>query len=83
MNLIQQFPDTTIGIRDKFKLPKKDYPWKNVNAQQTNVRDKSMAKFYDNEFLKWHIKLIFIILLGATSLSFIILNVSWLFLADH
>ena len=72
MNLIHQFPDVSMKMRDKFKLRKKAYLWKDVNTQLTY--DKGMTRFYDNEFRKWHFKLIFIIVLGIASLYFIILN---------
>jgi hypothetical protein len=76
MNLIQQFPDVSMKMQDKFKSRKKSYQWKNTNAELTFDKNLVQTKFYDNEFKKWHIKLIFIIALGVALLCFILFNVS-------
>jgi len=66
MNLIQQFPDVSAKIRNKFKL--------------RQSQDKSSTKFYENEFRKWHIKVAFFILLVVASLFFIAFSLSGFFL---
>jgi hypothetical protein len=80
MNLIQQFPDISVKMHDKFKSRKKSHQWKIVNPEITFDENLIQAKFYNNEFKKWHIKLVFIIALTLVSLYFIVSNIPMLFM---
>jgi hypothetical protein len=80
MDLIKQFPDVSIKAYDKFKLRKKPQQWKIINAEITYDKNLVKTKFYDNEFKKWHIKLVFIIVLGIAALYFIVSKILWLFM---
>ena len=79
MNMVNQFPDISTKMRDKFKSRKKPFQWKYVEAEITYDKNLAQTKFYNNEFTKWHIKLFFIIVLGIASLYMIASNISWLF----
>ena len=79
MNLVQQFPDVSMNMRHKFKSHRKNSLMRDLNLQKNQDQDKVMTKFYKDEFRKWHIKLILIIVFTVASLSIIILNVPWFF----
>ena len=79
MNMINQFPDISMKMRDKFKARKKSYQWKIENAEITYDKNLAQTKFYNNEFKKWHIKLVFIIVFVIASFYLLVSGISWFF----
>lgn len=80
MNLIQQFPDISMKMRDKLKSRRRSHQWKIENPEMTFDENLIQTKFYNSEFKKRHIKLVFIIGLTLSSLYFIASNIPSLFI---
>jgi|GEM_PF-5331121 len=78
MNLIQQFPNISEQVRAKFKMTQKhrkpENIWSNLPC------DDRQTKFHENEFRKWHIKLVFIIAGTITLLYTFIFNATSIFM---
>lgn len=80
MNLVKQFPDVSVQIREKRKLGynRNRYAIATANAQKFD-QIKTIDNLYDGAFMKWHYTLLFIIMSLFASIYFIILNSSSLF----
>ena len=76
MDLIQQFPDISMEIRNKLRLSQKVRPGQKLIAQPLLQTDKMLAAYYDKEFRKWHYKLAFIILFCVAGLYALVINLS-------
>ena len=76
MNLITQFPDISIQIREKAGRRRKQA----AARRGLNVKPgRSRAEVYDHYFRKWHLKVLLIIILLAASTYLIALNSPWMF----
>jgi hypothetical protein len=74
MNLIEQFPDISLKIREQFKNDNRNLRVKNYSGTLTYDSDKALTKIYDDESRKWHIRLALIVLASVASIYFIIVN---------
>jgi hypothetical protein len=74
MNMIEQFPDISLKIREQFRMDNRNVRVKNTSGALAYDSDKALTKIYDNESRKWLIKLAVIILASAASIYFIIVN---------
>ena len=80
MNLIEQFPDVSMEIRNKIKMRRKNYS-KEIFVNPVRHRsENALADFHHKEFRKLHVTVFVIIsvLIGGTYL--ILLNSPWLFI---
>jgi hypothetical protein len=73
MNLIQQFPDVSLQIRNRVKWNQKDRLEKRMSAERLKDNDPELLLFYADEFKKWHYKITVIIVLGITCLYSVVL----------
>jgi hypothetical protein len=75
MSLIQQFPDISGRIRAKIKRAIKP-----VNASRTlpYSEDPGVAAYYEGEFRRWHVKLLFIGAACMATIYLAILNSAWI-----
>ncbi len=78
MNLIQQFPDVSMQMRIQSRSNQKKLR-KEKQASQVNASDNTLTMFYENEFRKWHYKLLLIIVFVITSLYCTVFALSALF----
>jgi hypothetical protein len=79
MTLIEQFPDVSEKVRAKFKIALRKQRDENAFRELPYDHDKSLVKFYDDEFRKWHIKLLFIILSIVAMIYGLVFNAPGLF----
>jgi hypothetical protein len=61
MTLVEQFPDHTYKIREKLRMTAPNYAVIKAITPVMSESDKTLAKFYDDEFRRWHYKFIFIL----------------------
>jgi hypothetical protein len=78
MNLIHQFPDVSLQMRNRVKWNKKGRQEKRMPTRHLKD-DPELVLFYDNEFKKWHYMLILIIALGIACLYSVVLAASGIF----
>jgi hypothetical protein len=79
MNLIQQFPDVSMQIRNRVKWNKKSPQEKKMSKRNLNDNDPKVALSYDNQFKTWHYKLTLLIAVGIACLYGVILTASGIF----
>jgi hypothetical protein len=79
MNLIQQFPDVSMQMRDKLRLKKTRKGNSGFQSRDHNDNAADLTVFYDNEFRKWHYKLGLIIVLAITGLYAVTFTISGIF----
>jgi hypothetical protein len=60
MNLVQQFPDVSLQMRNKLKARQRNMEI--AIKQVATDSEKALAKYYRDEFRRWHFKLGLIIL---------------------
>jgi hypothetical protein len=80
MNLIEQFPDVSMEIRNKIKMRQKNYG-KEIFVKPVRRRsENALTDFHHKEFRKLHLTVFMIIavLIGGSYL--ILLNSPWLFI---
>jgi hypothetical protein len=73
MNLLQQFPDTTSKSKRTFNNRRRE----KARAER-GYDSKRLELFYDNEFRKWHYKLVLIILFILICLFVVVYTISGL-----
>jgi hypothetical protein len=61
MNMIEQFPDASIKIREERLNSQKKNTAKFSREMLGADSTKELARFYDDEFKKWHLQLAFIV----------------------
>jgi hypothetical protein len=76
MNLIQQFPDVSLQMRNRVKWNKKSRLEKRMSMRHLKDNDPEVVLFYENEFKQWHCKLTLIIALGIACLYTVVLAAS-------
>ena len=74
MNMIEQFPDISLKIREQFRIDNRNIRIKNNSRTFAYDSDKALTKIYDDESRTWQIKLALIILASVASIYFIIVN---------
>lgn len=79
MNLTKQFPDISEKLRAKIKISARNY--KPVNAPQSSsyIEDQAVVKYYEGEFRRWHLKLLFIVVVTLSSFYLVLLKSGWIF----
>jgi hypothetical protein len=78
MTLAEQFPDASIMLRTKFRMDVKNRR-RHIGSEQLAIEDKVMAKFYQDEYKKWHIKLVVIVVACLASFYFVVANLPGFF----
>jgi hypothetical protein len=62
MNMIERFPDASVNIRaERLLLSQKKNAAKFSREMLGPDSNKELARFYDDEFKKWHLQLAFIV----------------------
>jgi hypothetical protein len=51
----------------------------NVIQPQSYIEDEAVTQYYEGEFRRWHIKLLFIVAATFGTLYFILLKSSWIY----
>lgn len=79
MNLIEQFPDVSMKMREKCNMRRKKYRQTFFREPLTYNPDRTLAKFYEREFRKLHLKVFVIIAALLAGFYLIMLNSRWLY----
>jgi len=77
MNLIQQFPDISGKMRARIKT-NQNYRAANAMQPLSYIESQAVVQYYEGEFRRWHLKLLFIIVASFGTLYFAILKSSWI-----
>ena len=76
MNLIRQFPDVSLQMRNRVKRNQKSPHEKRMSMRHLKDNDPEIVQFYDDEFRKWHCTFALIVLVGVACLCGVILSAS-------
>lgn len=76
MNLVQQFPDVSLQMRNRVKRNQESHHEKRMSMRDLKPNDPELVRFYDHEFKKWHHTLTLIIAVGIACLYGVILAAS-------
>ena len=79
MNLIQQFPDVSAEKRARATADNKRLKTANAKRSHPYREDDAVVKYYENEFRKWHIKVLFIFVGTIAMTYYFILKGFWIF----
>ncbi len=74
MNLITQFPDISMKIREQARMKRSC-----KKTISTNRIERTRSQIYEREFRSWHLKLFFMMILLLASIYLIMLNAPWMF----
>jgi nitrate reductase NapE component len=74
MTLIEKFPNRSRRITARYRKCAKHDTTEKPKATIDYTVQKTLAKFYDNEFRNFHIKLLFILLGSFSLLLLIVVN---------
>ena len=70
--MIHHFPDHTRNAKTNLKISHRRFIAKSTDLELTTDSEKALEKYYDDEFRKWHVKLLFILLGCFTALYVIV-----------
>ena len=78
MNLLQQFPDVSMQVR-QLNQKRTQREIGSTKGHNDNDHGKELELYYDNEFRKWHTKLALIVVFIIACLLGALVGVSQLF----
>ncbi len=76
MDLIRQFPDISTSVREKARINRAR---KATTPSVTHKIEKTRAQMHEHEFRKWHVKLLFMMIIILTGIYLLVLNSPWMF----
>jgi hypothetical protein len=79
MTLIQQFPDISQTIRSKNKTGDRRYRSANAKKSLGYLESDAVARYYEGEFRRWHVKFLFIVAATLGITCVILLGSFWIY----
>jgi hypothetical protein len=79
MDLITQFPDISMKIRERARIKQTDKIAKPARPVVTYSIDQTRAQMHDREFRRWHLKLFILMIITLVGVYLMVLNSPWMF----
>lgn len=79
MTLAQQFPDISAAIRSKKEAVSKKPESTNGLPSFGNTEADAVARYYEGEFRRWHLKFLFIVAGTIGLFCLILVKLSWVY----
>jgi hypothetical protein len=74
MSLIEQFPDISEKVRAKIKMSGRNYKAANAPFPLSYCESDAVTKYYEGQFKRWHLKLLFTLAVCVSLLYFTLLQ---------